>query len=149
MEKTVVLPYEVYNRLNHVNKYEYDHITVMENELHELMQNKSMSDSEKMVLYSQIIQKHTHRMRDTGVSSNNNNNNNNNSTQPSASPTYPSSGNSNNNHVSVNNNLHMLFNSTGPLVKKYATNLYNYLDKHTDINWSDNGEICLYGDVIP
>ena len=114
MEKTVVLPYEVYNRLNHVNKYEYDHITVMENELHELIQNKSMSDSEKMVLYSQIIQKHTHRMRDTGVSSNNNNNNNNNnSTQPSASPPYPSSGNSNNNHVSVNNNLHdMLLNST-------------------------------------
>ena len=125
MEKTVVLPYEVYNRLNHVNKYEYDHITVMENELHELMQNKSMSDSEKMVLYSQIIQKHTHRMRDTGVSSNNNNNNN--SAQPSASPPSPSSGNSNNNHVSVNNNLHMLFNSTGPRVKSNIAHNLKYL----------------------
>ena len=137
MDKSIVIPYEVFNKMNHELK-ETDPLISLESELHEIMQNKTMSNSEKMLLYSQLIQKYT-RLVHGDIGGNNNNQQQQQSEQ--GQQQQPVAG-------SNNNVYNMLINNVGIRSKKHAINLYEYLDQLSNITWGDNGEIVLNNEVI-
>ena len=152
MDKSIVIPYEVFNKMNHELK-ETDPLISLESELHEIMQNKTMSNSEKMLLYSQLIQKYTRLVHGEIVGNNNNNNNQQQQGQQQQQQQQqqpqeqqqqqqqPVAG-------SNNNVYNMLINNVGIRSKKHAINLYEYLDQLSNITWGDNGEIVLNNEVI-
>lgn len=61
MIKSVVLPYDVYSRMNTANNTpnpEVDRVTRMENELQEILSNKKLNSDEKVIMYTQLLEKY-------------------------------------------------------------------------------------------
>lgn len=149
MIKSVVLPYEVFNKLNtrDSNNYSLNKTDLLEKELGNILSNNGLSADEKTLLYTQMLQKFVkdvqHRQSDVELPVNS-------SPLPSqpVSPS-PTSAGSASSTVLPNNLKDILLQAAGKNRQRYAGALFDFLENSSDVSWDKNtGVVFVSGNKI-
>ena len=178
MEKSVVLPYEMFNRLKNGNNQSVDPnpIQELEDELRNILSSKSTDVYEKHMLYTQLLKKFVDAVQleksEVILPINNTVTTLQNNTNSSISQQLPSSGSSNivassaqnmsnvshksplspstANNTSTNDNVYnTLLSVLGRNSSKNASALYTYIKKLPHLTWDDNtGQVSINAKLI-
>lgn len=171
MEKSVVLPYEMFAKLSNSKRdgIEPDPILELEAQLRNILSNNSTDLHEKRMLYTQLLKKFVKSVQDersdlvlpinnvntppqnTGNTNNSSTFTNNNILQNAFNSQSGTSTLINNNGVSNMDNVYnTLVNVLGKRSSKNAGTLYNYVKRLPQMSWdNDTGEVSLNGVSLP
>ena len=134
MIKSVVLPYDVFNKLNtstNTQNPALDRLSRMEEELQNILNNKTASDDEKVLMYTQLLDKYLKIVNsnkgpielpvnttEQPITSN--------TAQPTSTP-----------QATHSNQKHLLSMATHRINSRAATSIMSFIENSPSITWND------------